>query len=62
MLKSLVNAINGIKKKEEKNNKKQLIFFQSVVRCDDEMCDTGSSVNQSNLQTAHQVKRGEERE
>ena len=56
MLKSLVNTVNG------QNETKQLIFFQSVVRFDDEICDTGSSMNQSSRQSAHQVKRGEEQE
>ena len=49
---------------KNKTQTKTAIFFQShcVVYCDDEMGDTGSSVNHSSLQSAHQVKRGEERE
>ena len=59
--KSLANTSTGPNNKEQNTNK-TVIFFQSVVYCDDEMGDTGSSVNHSSLQSAHQVKRGEERE
>ena len=56
--KRLANRSNGLKNNETKHKPKLLFFSREY----DEMCDTGSSVNHSSLQSAYQVKRGEERE
>ena len=57
MLKSIGNRSNQLV--NLKQNKTKTVKFLPECLCSyDKMCDIGSSVNQSSLQSAHQVKRG----